>query len=408
MASIRPRVSKAGERTWQVLYRHGGKQASKTFADPGSAEQFERLVEILGPEKAVAELAAESSGSLTVAELFERWIEWKAGTSVTARTLKDYRRDFDNWIRPRLGHRHADAVDELDVQQWVDWMRTRKLDPKSIGDRHMILGSMYRYGSARTRRLVEHNPCLETQLPTKRKKAAKGFTLPQWQAIYAWAADHEPDAADLLLFIASTGWRFSECTPLTVGAIDDTGNGVWVSVLGVHRRDDGDRQVFVERDAKSTAGVRRINLPPVAAAMVRRRIVGKGPGELVFTNARGSVWRSNNFLRSEFARILAGVGIEKTDGMGPHYLRHTHVMMLDRAEVSLAKMQRRIGHEDIQTTLNVYGGMIDNTLSAAELAAVDALVAPQPAAAEVVAGQVVEMEPSQSAQVVLGELGELS
>jgi len=402
MATVRERQSKAGIRTYAVLYRHGGKQASKTFETEKAAEKFRDLVNLIGPDKALATLGSQQQNGITVSELFDRWIAWKADTKVTARTLKDYRRDYDNWIRGKLGHRHAETVDELDVQAWVDWMAGR-LDPKSVGDRHMILGSMFKFGSARSRRLVTHNPCLETQLPSKKKKAPKGFSLVEWAAMHAWGAEHAPDADDLLLFLAATGWRFSEATPLTPAAVEDYGDQVvtidgrevvvpqvWVSVRGVHRRDEDDRIVYVDGEGKSQAAVRRINLPPEAARMIRRRIVGKGPGDLIFTNSRGSQWRSNNFNERDFARILKGAGIAKVKGMGPHFLRHTQVGMLDRSGVSLAKTQRRIGHENISTTLGVYGGMIDNSLSVDELVRLDVLVSPQrDRAGEIVRGEVV-------------------
>lgn len=394
MASIRQHTSTSGETTHSVLYRHGGKQASKTFETKKAAADFRQLIDILGVDKALATLTAQHTTGTTIDDLFEQWIAWKAGTSVTARTLKDYRRDYTNWVHPHLGHRHAASVDELDVQQWVDRIAGR-LDPKSVGDRHMILGSMFKFGSARSRRLVDHNPCLETQLPSKRKKAPKGFTPRQWADMHAWGQTHEPDADDLLLLLHDTGWRFSEATPITVAAVEDYGDTehrghtlpvVFVSVLGVHRRDEDDRVVYVDGEGKSKAATRRINLPPESARMIRRRLVGKGAGDLLFTSRTGKQWRSNNFLDREFARILNGAGITKVHGMGPHYLRHLHVAMLDHAGVSLAKTQRRIGHENISTTLGVYGGMIDNTLSPDELLALDGS---ESAVGQVVAGTVV-------------------
>lgn len=400
MASVRERVSSTGNvTTYAVLYRHGGKQASKTFVGAAAAEKFKTLIELLGPDKALATLQSEQRSGLTVDELFERWIEWKKTTDVTARTLKDYRRDYENWIKPKLGQRLADSIDELDVQQWVDKI-AGQLDPKSVGDRHMILGSMFRFGSARSRRLVAHNPCQEIQLPSKKKKGPRGFTLAEWEAMHEWGAEHERDADDLLLFLASTGWRFSEATPLTPAAVEDYGDFVMddgteiplvhVSVRGVHRRDDRDRIVYVDGEGKSDAALRRINLPPEAARMIRRRVTGKAPRDLIFTNSNGNQWRSNNFLEREFSRILAGAGIAKVKGMGPHFLRHTHVAMLDRAQVSLAKTQRRIGHENISTTLGVYGGMIDNSLSHDELLRLGALVSrPKSAAGAIVRGEVV-------------------
>lgn len=413
MASIRERVTKSGETTWSVLFRHGGKQTSEPFtmlkAPRGSgiiaAEEFKSLVETLGPDEARRQLHREEVNGLTIAELFDQWIDWKSGSDVTARTLKDYRRDYDNWIAKPLGHRHAEAIDELDVQQWVDSMTKRGLDPKSVGDRHMILSSMFKYGAARSRRLVPSNPCMETMLPAKKKKAPKGFTLAQWDAMHAWGGDHERDADDLLTYLAWTGWRFSEATPLTPLAVDDRGDievtvdgrtmtipDVHVAVLGVHRVDENYQVVFAEGVAKSRAGMRSINLPPEAAYVVRRRMVGLGDHDLIFTNPNGGRWHAQNFLQREFQRILDGAGIHKVKGMGPHYLRHTHVAMLDRAGIGPSSIQRRIGHENINTTFGVYGGQIGNTLTPEELVRLDAVAAPRPVSGAVVAGEVIRGE----------------
>jgi hypothetical protein len=129
--------------------------------------------------------------------------------------------------------------------------------------------------------------------------------------MHAWGAEHEPDADDLLLFIASTGWRFSECTPVTPAAVEDQGDVelddgtvlplVWVSVLGVHRRDEDDRIFYAEGEGKSQAAIRRVNLPPRPRAWSAGGWSGSGPSDLVFTNRHGSQWRSNNFLDREFA-----------------------------------------------------------------------------------------------------------
>ena len=409
MASIRERGANGPNPTYAVLYRLGGTQTSTTFTELAAAENFRSLINLVGVEKALALHQADEQSGITVDDLFEKWIDWKATTDVTRRTIRDYRRDYVNSIKKPLGNRTASALDELDVQAWVDRI-SRTLDPKTVGDRHMILSSMYRFGSARSRRLVDHNPCLETQLPSKKKKAPQGFTIAEWDAMHAWAREHAPDADDLLLLIADTGWRFSETTPLTPAAVEDYGDVehagqlvpvVFVSVLGVHRIDDDDKVIFVEGEGKSQAAIRRVNLPPESARMIRRRIVGKKPNELVFTTPAGSQWRSSTFIERHFNPILQGAGITKVKGMGPHYLRHTHVGRLDRAGVSLVKTQRRIGHEHISTTMGVYGGMIDNTLSMDELLALDAMTAKPGQVGQIVRGEVVATQAVSSSQSTL-------
>lgn len=385
MASIRERTSKGGETTYAVLYRHGGKQCSMTFAarkgDPRrgivGADDFRALVDSLGPDKALRALAGDETESrLTVAELAEKFLAWKGRPGeVTERTLTDYRRDIDNWIVPWLGHRAAELVDEADVQRWVDHMAT-KLSPKSVADRHMLLHSMYQFGKAKSRGLVTHNPCLETELPKRTKKPPKGTTIPEYRAIDAAAERRNPDARDLITFLAETGWRFSEATALDVREVDDDGTDIWVTVSQVFRLDGSGRQVIAEDEAKSWRAFRRIRLFPASAAAVRRRIVGKRPGDLVFTNSRGRPWIQHTFLRETWPRIVADAGLVELElrkgkpprMLGerrptPHWLRHMHVAVLGAAGVPIQEIQRRIGHESIQTTINVYGGMIGDMSS---------------------------------------------
>jgi integrase len=391
VASIRERTSSSGERVVAVLFRHGGKQRSRTFSDPKMAEKFRQIVDLLGPDKALAELlAADQDDRLTVDELATRFLDWKA-RDVTVRTMTDYRRDYVKWVKPRLGDRAAESVDETDVQAWVDDMATQ-LSPKSVADRHMLLHAMYDYGRAKSRRLVTHNPCLETDLPKRVKKPPKGTTVPEWRAILTAAARRNPDARDLILFLGSVGWRFSEAIALGVRDVEDDGEQVTVTVTRVFRLDGSSRQMIAEDEAKSYAAFRRVALPTEAAAMIRRRVVGKGPSDLVFTNSRGNHWNQSTFLRETWPRIVADAradgGLSEERRPTPHWLRHMAVQVMIAAGAQLPEVQRTIGHEHISTTIDVYGGMIGG-LPSSTLANVDRILTGA-AGGQVVSGTVLE------------------
>lgn len=403
MEGIRERVSKSGRTSYAVPYRLNGRQTSKTFeaAPPPHppekfAADFRALIVLLSPEGALRALNVdEDKPALTVDQLADRFLEWKGRPGeVTDRTLRDYHRDVDNWIRPWFGHQPADAVDEVAVQRWVDHMAER-LSPKSVADRHMLLHSMYDFGRARTRKLVEHNPCKETELPRRAKKRAKGTAVHEYRAILEHAGD---DARDLVEFIGETGWRFSEAAALPVWAVEDDGADVWVNVVQVFRLVDG-KQVLVADEAKSWAAFRRIRLFPDSAATVRRRIVGRGPNDLVFTNSRGRHWNQNTFLRDTWPAILRRAELWQGPRKSPtpHWLRHMHVAVLVAAGAQLPEIQRRIGHESIQTTINVYGGMVGD-ISHDAIGRAAALMRGRdqvPADADVIAGQVVESSPGE-------------
>ncbi len=172
-----------------MLYRLGTKQPSTTFSTLDAAEEFKELVDHLGPDRALrilvgqpvrgltgtefAKVASllgpdramqamtgdEQPRGITVAQLWERFIEWK-DDDLTPRTRQDYRRDYGNHIEPWFAHMVADDVDEGDVQKWVDHMR-KTLGPKTVADRHMILHSMYEFGRARSRQLASRAQSLQ-------------------------------------------------------------------------------------------------------------------------------------------------------------------------------------------------------------------------------------------------------
>jgi site-specific recombinase XerD len=366
MASIREHTLSNGERTWRVLYRHGKRQTSKTFVTPAAAQDFKAKVDLLGPDRALAMLLEdEANQGVTVAELAADFFAWKA-RDVEPRTIEDYTRDFDNWVDPFLGHRAAALVTEGDVQEWVDKHLSSRLGPKSVADRHALLHGIYKWASAKARGHVPHNPCMETELPKRKKGAPKGLTIAEWVALREAAARLElsskakgagKDAADLILFMGSTGWRIGEAVALTCQAVEDAGGVVWVTMSQVSRKGVG-----IAQGGKSLAAERRIDVWGDCAAMLRRRIVGKGPGDLVFTNPASptGLWEPSTFRNRYWAAAVKAAGLTHRKPT-PHWLRHTHVALCLAAGMDLAQIQRRVGHENIQTTINVYGRMQADT-----------------------------------------------
>ena len=357
MASVRERTTSAGSTTFAVLYRQGGKQKSKTFTNAKAAARLASLIDMLGADRALEVFAQEAPGrapGILLDDLAAQWFNSKR-RDLTPRALADYQRDYARWIGHFMGRREAASINELDVQAWVDH-DLASLSAKTIADRHALLHGILGWGAARKRGLIPHNPCLETDLPRRVKKPPKGLTLPEWLALKDAAYRVDEDAADLILFLGNTGWRIGEAIALQALAVDDSGPHMYVTVTHVHRKGEG----LVE-GAKSDAGLRRIRMLPECAAMLRRRLVGKGAGDLVFTNphSRLGIWEPSTFRNRWWARAVKEAGLESRKPT-PHWLRHTHVLLCHAAGVTLPEIQRRIGHADIKTTINVYGRLIDD------------------------------------------------
>lgn len=367
MASLRERTASDGTTTYQVLYRDGGRQASKTLADAKSAQDLIDRMSVLGVQRALTEYGT-TPGTYTLDDLLDPFLAWTAGRIRTtgSRTADDYRRDYDNWIAPALGWRPADSIDERIVQQWVDDMRDGTLSkrngeplaPKTIACRHALLHSMFKWASAPTRKHVPHNPCVGTELPPRVKTPPRGLHPGEWQALHAALSTINKDAADLAEFLVASGWRWSEAVALSTHDVEDYGSHVFVTMTQVARR-DSKGQVEIVAGAKSDAGLRRIRMDAYASAMVRRRVADAESGGLVFTNANGYAWNYSHFLNRVWNSAVEAANLSRRPT--PHALRHTAVGYLAMTgKVSLAEIQRRIGHSNISTTIDVYGGLIED------------------------------------------------
>lgn len=362
------RRTKDGATTYRVRFRIGtsprtGKplQTSETFDSFRDADAFCRdLDDTRDPVLALRRLRqrddARAAAVVTLDVVAEQYFTHKATRVRSDRTVADYRRDYRNWIAPALGRSPISFIDEADVQRLVDSMSAR-LSPKSVADRHAILFGIFKYAVAPSRNLAAHNPCIGTDLPPRRKTQAKGLRPAEWQALEPALRAIDTDAADLALFLLSTGWRWSEATAVDAFDVEDDGIRVHVNMGRVVRRNAAGQHVIVE-DAKSDAGLRRVELDHEVAGMVRERLGSRTSG-LVFTTGRGHQWHYANFLNRCWKPAVAAANL--TRNPTPHWLRHTHVVwMATDGNTSLAELQRRIGHESISTTLNVYGRMIED------------------------------------------------
>lgn len=77
--------------------------------------------------------------------------------------------------------------------------------------------------------------------------------------------------------------------------------------------------------------------------------------------AKGEVGNPLNYktVDSLFRRLSKKTGIK----VNPHLLRHTHATELIRAGWNMSYVQKRLGHSDIQTTVNAYVHLSDSDLT---------------------------------------------
>lgn len=325
-----------------------------------------------------------TSNSRTVTDLFTDMMEARAREkgrySEGSRRVAEAWRDWRNWVAPEFGDMNPTDVDEDQVQDWVDDCEGQR-SAATVKKFYDLLSGAYDHGvrDRGTWADIKWNPCAAVQLSPPKKRSRRGLDPANWQYLYAAAQQHDADTADLLLYLVGTGWRWSEVAALRVNQFIDMGAGdMFVEMTRVQRRTVAGVDIEVEDDGKSDAASRTIRLSPVVEDMVRRRLTGRQPTDLMFTAPQGGPLRYNNFRRRLWVPIVeAARAAGMSQSPTPHWLRHSHATWLLRTgKTAQLGVTRRVGHAQESTTA-LYQSMYDD-VPAAALDALDEFLAVSP------------------------------
>ncbi|MGW2937927.1 tyrosine-type recombinase/integrase [Streptomyces sp. NPDC001156] len=405
MASIRPRKRKDGTAIYQVRWLQGGRGGDwegEKFGDEGSAEQFKRLVDAHGQQwppgwvkgKGFVEEPVQP-GDMPVVDWAHRCIDRLTG--IDKRTRGDYHRDVDNHFsiirHTEPSGRVVDAticnLTADDVQDWVraeeagereaddpqKWKR-RKSHPKSIANRHGLLSSIVQVAVETEPPLRSKNCCRGTRLPRVDDGIEEEMCFLEHDEYARIAAEiADPHARDLADWLVGTGMRWGEATALQVRDVNLQRNTV--SVQRAWKRaapGEGGPSYFLG-PPKTRRARRVIALTDTQMDMLRRRMAGRKPEDLIFQTPLGKSWRHDNFWRRRWVPAVDAAiakGLPKRPRI--HDLRHTHVSWLIAERIPLPAIQARLGHESITTTVDRYGHLVQ-ALDGEIRAAVEAAMA---------------------------------
>lgn len=119
---------------------------------------------------------------------------------------------------------------------------------------------------------------------------------------------------------------------------------------------------------KTVGSIRTIRIDDRLVKMLKRHEIQQKEMKLQY----GSVYVDNQFIFARndghpqlrkvveirLKRLLKKAGITKN--ITPHSFRHTHTSLLIEAGVGVKEIQNRLGHTDINTTMNIYAHMTSN------------------------------------------------
>lgn len=395
MASIQTRTSSTGATTYRVGYMHDKEDGkgrrlrwTHSVSSPNAAVEMKRMFEKLGPELALATIAARIGRDVEGPPLLrDRLIKHLEllGAHCTPGTVEDYRKMAARTWLDRLGDLPIDAITRDHVEEWVAWQRLQETErsakhrararaadqpeppvetvaPKSIANAHGFLSSVL--GKAVEAELIPRNVAYGVTLPDDDETPEMEiFTEDEWQAFHDAIA---PYYRPLTLFLIATGVRIGEATAVQVRDLNLTGARPTVTIRRAWKKGEGNARQL--GSTKSKRGNRTIVLPPELHDDLMRLARDRDARAFLFVGPRGAVIHPNNFRERQWARAKVAAGITKE--LTPHSLRHTSASWLLGAGVAPQVVQHRLGHESLATTSKVYAHLLtDAQVAAADVTA---------------------------------------
>lgn len=284
---------------------------------------------------------SEPKTSMTFGKLTKQWLKEYEKT-VQGSTYLKTERNINNHILPKLDKVMIGDINPLLIQRLTEeWCDHLKYGGKILGLVRNILNLAVRYG------YISNNPALPItppKLKRERKKDNNFYTLDQLKE-FLKLVDETDDIEKIALFrlLAFTGIRKGELLALTW---KDLNNNTLTINKAVTRT-----QIGLEIDVtKTKSSDRLISLDDETLGILEKLHESFPTSILMFQSESGGIM-TPSLPRKWLLQIIKGTNLPQ---ITIHGFRHTHASLLFESGLSLKQVQHRLGHGDLQTTMNVY------------------------------------------------------
>lgn len=273
--------------------------------------------------------------------------KYKINLSIT--TYNVYTRICKKYIIPLLGDIKLCEIKPIHVQNYVDDLLDL-LTPQTIKVHLNVLNLALK--RAYRLKLIKENPVQFVEVPKNRKYKNEIYNAEDMQKLLEKS---QGTSMELPIVLAGgLGLRISEILGLTWNNVDF--NNFTITIDKITVRNNG--QVIL-KDPKTESSIRTISAPKEVILMLKQlkkdRLAAKLRGE---KSHRELIFYDKNLnpiapdvLSKKFRLFLKENNLKH---IRFHDLRHSHVTLLIDAKVPIKVISERVGHSNINTTLNIY------------------------------------------------------
>lgn len=306
-------------------------------------------------------LSKQITKRFTYEQVYHEWMELVYKDSVKESTLNKTMTNFRIHILPVFGKYYIDKITDTMLQKaFNDWHKKYKKHKLFYNQAVRILDYAYKKG------YIQANP--KEKVLTEKKKihydseqdAFEIYTKDQLQQFLNYLKSNNDDRWHCFFrLLAFTGMRKGEALALTWNDIRFKDSTVTINKtlsLGVNNQliinspktESGNRTISLDAETLKTL---REWKATQAKLMLQHGFNTLKPNQLIFSkySTNEPLNLSTPYNRMKTITKLSGLPMMKIHGF-----RHTHCSLLFDAGVSIKDVKNRLGHSDIQTTMNIY------------------------------------------------------
>lgn len=338
---VEPGIWRTRSGTYQVHYRDSvGKQRAKSFDRLVDARSFKADMRL---RKQRGDYIDPSATRVRFGEWAHQYLEQKI--ALRERTLDKYESALRTHLQPTFGSARIGAIARSDVQSWIVRLKKEGYAPETIRGLYTVFASIMKL--AEVEGIITKTPCRRIELPAVVREEQRYLTTDEVEAL---AAEVKPRYRALVYVAAYLGLRWQEIAGLKRRHVDLSAYPAALRVVSTIERARGRYRVV---DLGKTKAARRtLKMPGFLRDMLANHLTVFPNAEWVFSASRGGFLRYDNFRTRVWDPAVERA---KLVPLTFHELRHTAAaFMIDEGGDPL-QVKRRMGHEDIRTTLNTYG-----------------------------------------------------
>ncbi|TPR37679.1 tyrosine-type recombinase/integrase [Apilactobacillus micheneri] len=365
MASIKSYTTKNGDKRY-TIFLYGGldKQTGKPkrIHRRGFKSKKEATLEASRLELEVAQGGIKKENNIKFNEVYNQWYQAYINT-VRESTYARTNGMFQNHILPAFGNKRIRTIKINDVQRAVNkWF---KIAPSTFTKWFHYTSMVFDYAikEGYINRNYDSNPCKLISIPKKQdEKGDKPLNF--WdknqlmQFFKCIDPNRELEKYTLFRVLAFAGLRRGECLALTWDDINF--NDMTLRINKTLTQGIKGKQIVQApktRKGRRTIILDKLTINYLKEWRVKQKRIYLMLGFNTFKKSQLIFATNNNKHKclntpaKWLNKIITHNNLQK---ITVHGFRHTHASALFASGASIKEVQERLGHEDVQTTMNIY------------------------------------------------------